>query len=216
MHYYFRCPCSLFDIFFYCIYDFMFFVFLFIHLYFYFVYTLLPEAFFSYCVITCFWNVSFHVLSLIFWRTAYYWLFALHYFWYQTQNTWQQYSRKSVVRHNTYRQGRSNHFHVDVQWYWLDEKRKFRLKENVKTQLTWGWNNSRNLDIQYSKVLLHGLVESWGRRTSRRPYTSMRILRTQNFCIEQFTLQISSVSTKESQDGVKMFVWRLMKSLRKL
>ena len=40
------------------------------------------------------------------------------------------------------------------------------LMENGKTQPTWWWNNSRNLDIQCSKVFLHWLVESWKRRTT--------------------------------------------------
>ena len=49
-----------------------------------------------------------------------------------------------------------------------------------------GWNISRNLDIQYSKVFLHWLVGSWRRRT-RKPHTSMRILRE---------------PAEQSQDGV--------------
>ena len=139
--------------------------------------------------------------------------------------------RLARTKHWTWR---SNHLHVDVQvknyakklsqghctFLGLGDEKKWcgtsnYLPENGKTQPTWWWNNSRNLDIQYSKVFLHWLVESWGRRTTRRPYTSMRMLRTQSFFSEQLTLQTSSVSSEQSQDGVKILFWSLTKSLRK-
>ena len=50
-----------------------------------------------------------------------------------------------------------------------------------------------------SRGILKGKMEE-------RPYTSISILRTQNFYSQPFTQKISSVSTEQSQTGVKSSV----------
>ena len=114
----------------------------------------------------------------------------------------------------------------------MDEKRKFRtmcFKFRTSQELTrrnsWRkmashrWSGGGTIRgiwaSSIQKVFLRWLVESWGGRTTRGPYTSLWMLRTQSFYIEQFTQQISSVSTEQSQAGVTSLAWSLIKKLPK-
>ena len=147
---------------------------------------------------------------------------------------------------------RSNYLHVDVQWYWIDERRKFRTMysnfEHVKnytkfSQALWTslgpgseskwcgtqsylpegkWQATANQTVErfeesgrpvFKSVspLARGILEEEERQ---RDHTlQLRMLRTQSVGIEQFIQQISSVSTEQSQAGVKSLVWSLMKKL---
>ena len=72
---------------------------------------------------------------------------------------------------------------------------------------TDGYNDSKKLVIPYSTASVPSVVELWKERTKEIRYTSMRMLRTLNSCFERFTQQFSSVSTEQSQAGVKSSVW---------
>ena len=70
----------------------------------------------------------------------------------------------------------------------------------------WTWDISKKLDTQYSRASVLWVVKFWTERITEMPYTSMRMLRTQNSCFAQFIQQISSVSTEKFQAGVKSSV----------
>ena len=76
------------------------------------------------------------------------------------------------------------------------------VKENGIPQPQRWWNDWEKLVTQHSRVSVLRVVEFWKGRITKTPYTSMRMLRTQNSCFERFTQQISSVSTEQSQTGV--------------
>ena len=61
------------------------------------------------------------------------------------------------------------------------------VKENVTLQPLKWWNDAK-IPVQDSRVSVLRVVESWNWRITEIPYTSMRMLRTQNSCSESFTL----------------------------
>ena len=61
------------------------------------------------------------------------------------------------------------------------------------------WYASTKPVTQYSRASVLWVVEFWQERRTETPYTSMRMLRTQNSYFERFAQQISSVSTEQSQ-----------------
>ena len=82
------------------------------------------------------------------------------------------------------------------------------LKENGTPPPHRWWNASKKPVTQYSRVSVSR--EILKRKKTETPYTSMRMLQTQNSYFERFTQQISSVPTEQSQAGVKSSVWGRM------
>ena len=73
------------------------------------------------------------------------------------------------------------------------------LKENgIPSPNRW-WNASKKLVTQYSRASVLWVVDFWKEMVAEIPYAAMRIHRTQNSCFAQFTQQISSVTTEQSQ-----------------
>ena len=61
----------------------------------------------------------------------------------------------------------------------------------------------------------HWVVEFWECWQEKKPYTSMRMLQTQNSCSESFILRISSVFTEQFRIGVSNSVWQKTKRDKK-
>ena len=75
------------------------------------------------------------------------------------------------------------------------------LKENGNPSLLRWCNDSKKNVIQCLRVPALWAVEFWEGQKKKRPYTSMRMLRTQSFYCELFTQQISAASTEQLQAG---------------
>ena len=93
---------------------------------------------------------------------------------------------------------------VDIPWTGrrkevVRNSQLYTLKENWIPQPHRWWYASTKLVTQYSRSSVLWVVEFWQERRTETPYTSMRMLRTQNSYFERFAQQISSVSTKQSQ-----------------
>ena len=102
------------------------------------------------------------------------------------------YAKRFPQEHWTFRGPGSEKKHVTL------------LKENGKPQPTWWWNDSRNLDIQYSKVF-SPLARGFLRRTNQE---------TIHFTAEASITELLN-QTIHSANRVKSLVWSPMKSLRK-
>ena len=77
-----------------------------------------------------------------------------------------------------------------------------KLSQGHWTFLGLGSEKTNGMDLEVGQFGIRWLVESWGKRT-RRPFISLRMPSTQSSYIERFTLEISSVSTEQSQAGVE-------------
>ena len=76
-------------------------------------------------------------------------------------------------------------------------------KANGTFVLQERWTISRILDILYSKQFAHWVVEYWRGRTTETPSMFMKFFPTLTCCTELFVRRISSVSTEQSQIGVR-------------
>ena len=85
--------------------------------------------------------------------------------------------------------------------------RRTHLKESGIPWLRRWYSDSRKQVTQSSQVPVPRVVEFWDCWKEKRPYTSMRMLQTQNSCSESFIMYISSVFTEQFRLGVSNSVW---------
>ena len=78
-----------------------------------------------------------------------------------------------------------------------------RKMDSVASQMMQRLKETGHPMFKSINALSRGILN---RKMEEKPYTSIRILRTQNFYTEPFTQQISSVSSEQSQTGVKSSV----------
>ena len=77
--------------------------------------------------------------------------------------------------------------------------------DSIASQMVERFKETGHLVFKSISALTRGILKE---RTTEIPFTSMRIHRTQNTCFARFSQQISSVSTEQSQAGVKSSVKR--------
>ena len=82
---------------------------------------------------------------------------------------------------------------LEIPWTWkwkMVWKRKVSIWGKMVSHRQPDGGTIRGIWTSSIQKSLHWLVESWG-KTTKRPYTSQRMLQTQSSCIERFTQQIS-------------------------
>ena len=82
-------------------------------------------------------------------------------------------------------------------------RRFLEFQESGSPELHRWYSESRKQDIQSLQVSVLWVVEFWECWKDKRPYTSMRILQTQNFCSESCVLWISPYFKKKFRKGVE-------------
>ena len=133
----------------------------------------------------------------------------------EIQNNVFQIPNKSRITRRNSRRGTGHSLDLGVERNGVETKFTF-LKENGKPQPTRWWNDSRNLDTQYSKVFLRWLVESRWESTTRRLYTSFTAEASNTVLLNRTSHSVNQLSIYGAVGSwCESLVWSLMKSLRK-